>query len=115
MEKTIQNIDPTKIEQINAMDFVIFPSLFEGFSFAMLEMQAASLRILCSDSIPKEINLTGAVNFLSLKESPVEWAQTAIDLQSKKNPNIDISAIADEGYDINIIAKNLENFYLSLT
>lgn len=100
-------------ELLTAIDFVIFPSFFEGFSFAMLEMQAASLRILASDKIPPEINITGGVYFKSLEKNAEEWAETTISLSKYKRTDVDISNLYKQGYDIKTNAKRLEDYYLS--
>jgi glycosyltransferase involved in cell wall biosynthesis len=100
-------------ELLTAIDFVIFPSHFEGFSFAMLEMEAASLRLLASDRIPPEINITGEVYFKSLEEDAEEWANTAISLSHYNRAYVDINNLYKLGYDIKTNVKRLEDYYLS--
>lgn len=97
-----------------AMDFVIFPSFFEGFSFAMLEMQASSLRILASDNIPKEINICGSVYFKSLDDSKEDWAASALSLAQYDRRSLSVDEIYSKGYDIVDNANKLASFYLSL-
>ena len=97
-----------------AMDFVIFPSCFEGFSFAMLEMQASSLRILASDSIPQEINICGGVYFKSLNDSKEDWASSALSLSQYDRQSLPVDEIYSKGYDIVSNANKLASFYLSL-
>ena len=98
---------------LTAIDLVIFPSLFEGLSFAMLEMQASSLRILASDRIPKEINITGEVFFKSIDDSPEAWALDALRLSKYDRNSVDIQPMYDKGFDIEENVKTLENYYLS--
>ena len=99
---------------LTAMDFVVFPSLFEGFSIAMLEMQASALRIMASDSIPKEINVCGSVFFKSLTESKEDWAAEVLSLSDYDRENLPIDKLYTAGYDIASNARDLEAFYLSL-
>lgn len=103
-------------EVLQAFDIIVFPSLFEGFSFAMLEMQASSLPIVCSDVIPSEINLTGDVCFLSLNESPAIWADKVWEIKEsyKRISKNGAKIVSEKGYDIKETAKKMENFYLNL-
>ena len=98
---------------LTAIDMVIFPSLFEGLSFAMLEMQASSLRILASDKIPEEINITGEVYFKSIEDGPKDWADVALSLSKYDRNNVGIQKLRDKGFDIRDNVKTLENFYLN--
>jgi len=100
-------------ELLIAIDFVLFPSLYEGFSFAMVEMQAASLRILASDSIPPEINITGEVYFKSIDDSAAQWADRAIELVNYDRSRVDIKALFDHGLDIQANVENLQRFYVN--
>ena len=60
-------------EYMMAMDCMIFPSVFEGFGFAILEAQATGLYTLMSDTIPDDVVLTDIVKVLSLSEDALEW------------------------------------------
>ena len=97
-----------------AMDLVVFPSLYEGFSFAMLEMQASSLRILASDTISSEINIIDCVYFQSLHDSAKVWASRAMGLCQYDRQSISVEKLYARGYDIGHVSKRLESFYLSL-
>lgn len=59
----------------SAMDVLIFPSLFEGLSIAGIEAQASGLKIIASDSIAKEMDISKSVDFISLKESNCLWCE----------------------------------------
>ena len=59
---------------MQGMDLFLFPSLFEGLPVVLVEAQAAGLKCLISDSITKETDITGRIEFASLRESPEEWA-----------------------------------------
>ena len=99
---------------LQAMDLIVFPSHYEGFSIAMVEMQAAGLRILASDCIPQEINITGNVAFKSLNDTPEQWAETALSMLNYNRGSAAISKLADYGLDINESVKRLENIFLAL-
>lgn len=61
-----------------AMDFLIFPSLYEGMPGTVLEAQAAGLPCLIADTITAEVQLTELVQAMSLNASAQDWAQKAI-------------------------------------
>ncbi|WP_282937455.1 glycosyltransferase family 1 protein [Paenibacillus sp. RC67] len=95
---------------MQAMDLFLFPSLFEGLPVVMVEAQAAGLRCFVSDAITKEADITGRVQFLSLKESAEAWAGRIL---SSSYEHEDTSALLqDHGYDTNSMAKWLSDYYL---
>lgn len=56
------------------MDFLVFPSLYEGLPGTIIEAQAAGLPCLVSANVTGEVGITNLVTFYSLKQSPEEWA-----------------------------------------
>ena len=59
---------------MQGMDLFLFPSLFEGLPVVLVEAQAAGLKCIVSDTITNETDISGRIEFVSLKESPDEWA-----------------------------------------
>ncbi|OJU75698.1 MAG: hypothetical protein BGO09_12315 [Bacteroidetes bacterium 47-18] len=60
---------------MQACDYFLFPSLFEGFSVAFVEAQASGMYSFISDGIPGEsVLLKENVMVLSLKETAAAWA-----------------------------------------
>lgn len=57
-----------------AMDYLVFPSRFEGMPGTIVEAQAAGLPCLISDTITEEVKVTELVRFASLCDSPESWA-----------------------------------------
>lgn len=95
---------------MNAMDLFLFPSLFEGLPVVLIEAQAAGLNCIVSDSITKESDVTGRLEFISLQNSPDYWANIIL---SKTYEHYDTSKLLREsGYDTNSMASWLENYYL---
>ena len=101
-------------ELLQAMDMIVFPSRYEGFSVAMIEMQAASLRILTSDAVSPDINITGEVYFKNLNDGVESWADEAIKLSKYSRENIDVNILREKGFDIHAEAEKLRKYYLSL-
>ena len=64
---------------LSAMDVFLFPSLFEGLPFTLLEAQANGLPCVISDSITEEaVLLKEKILRLSLEESGSKWAKAVI-------------------------------------
>ncbi len=61
-----------------AMDFLVFPSLFEGLPGTIIEAQTAGLRCLISENITKEVQITELVKGYSLDKSAAEWAECVL-------------------------------------
>ncbi|GHT80699.1 hypothetical protein FACS1894125_0020 [Actinomycetota bacterium] len=57
---------PTPSDYLHAMDVFIFPSHFEGLPLAAIEAQANGLPVLASDAVPREVDLSGDVQFLPI-------------------------------------------------
>ena len=62
-----------------AMDFMIFPSLFEGLGIVVIEAQATGLYSIVSDEVPKEACLTDIVEYKSLNDSAKLWAKRVME------------------------------------
>ncbi len=69
-----------------AMDVFFLPSKFEGFGIACVEAEAAGLPCVVSDRLPKEVDITSNVIFVSLDQSAGFWADKIIACMEKR-PN----------------------------
>ena len=65
---------------MSAMDVFIMPSYYEGFGISLIEAQTNGLTCFASDRVPREVDVTGNVNFLSLDDYNV-WANSILDCQ----------------------------------
>ena len=81
---------------------------------ATIEAQASGLKCLLSDTIPKEVDITGNVEFMSLGNSPREWAEKIKSMLPYKRENTK-QKIIDAGYDIKTTVDYLTKFYLKLS
>ena len=78
-----------------------------------IEAQATGLPIFASDSISPEHKVTELMSFLSLEQSPAEWANHILTTLKKTATRRDMSReLAAAGYEINSAAKELEGIYL---
>lgn len=57
-----------------ASDLLLFPSLYEGFPYVLLEAQAASLHSIVSSAVTTDIKLTDTVHFADLNANDEQWA-----------------------------------------
>ena len=95
------------------MDFFVFPSIFEGLGIVVIEAQANGLICYVSDVIPKEVQITNLVKFLSLKNEFKFWAKEILSVENRKHSN-EIIQIQKARYDINSEVKKLKNIYIKL-
>lgn len=57
------------------MDYLLFPSLYEGLPGTIMEAQTAGLKCLVSDTVTPEVKISDLVNFYSLNRTANEWAE----------------------------------------
>lgn len=98
-------------ELLNAMDVLLFPSLYEGLPVVFVEAQANGLKIVASDTISKDSMLTNDIITLPLSQSSIEWAHKTIDFTGKKSRNNNFKALRDQGFDMQSNVKELEKTY----
>jgi len=100
-------------EYYQAMDYFVFPSLYEGLPGSVVEAQTSGLKCIISDVIADEVKLTNLVSTKSLKENPTSWADFVIKTRNYSRVNMS-DAIKDAGFDVKAKAKEMEKFYLNL-
>lgn len=100
-------------ELLQAFDLFVFPSIFEGLPVTVIEAQAAGLKCILSDTITKEVDITGNVDFVSLNKSSKEWAYEVLKYKDGYARGSTNELILKAGYDIKDTAKQLEEFYLN--
>ncbi|QAA21576.1 glycosyltransferase family 1 protein [Sporolactobacillus terrae] len=97
-------------ELYQAMDVFTLPSLYEGLGMACIEAQCSGLPCVLSDRVPKTARINKNVKFLPLEESCENWAKA---LAKSKGERKDYSKrVAEAGYDIDAVTKELEAAYI---
>ncbi len=94
-----------------AMDYLVFPSHFEGLPGTIVEAQAAGLRCLISDTIAKEVVVTELVETMSLQKSAKEWADYVLKNQTYDRQR-NVTELKEAGFDVKSQVTKLQNFYL---
>lgn len=96
---------------LQGIDLFLFPSLFEGLPVVLIEAQAAGLQCIVSDSITTEADVTGRLQFISLKESAKQWSDRIV---SANYERVDVSeTLRKNGYDTTTMAKWLSDYYMN--
>jgi len=86
---------------LSAMDVFAFPSLYEGMPNTVIEAQATGLPCVIADTITREADITGLVEYLPLV-NPEYWAQRVI--EAAKDPRRDtLSDLIHSGYNIDSV------------
>jgi glycosyltransferase involved in cell wall biosynthesis len=94
---------------LQSLDLFLFPSLFEGLPVVLVEAQAAGLNCIVSDTITVESNITGRIDFISLKMSPKYWANKILTSSYEHKDTSEI--MQKNGYDTETMSKWLSNYY----
>lgn len=99
---------------LQEVDFMLFPSKYEGLGIVLIESQLAGVPAFISNTIPKEADL-GLCTVLNLEDSAEVWAKK-IDryIREKKYNNCLDKNIANK-FNIKETSKELERIYFKLT
>ncbi|MEC3966149.1 glycosyltransferase family 1 protein [Flagellimonas halotolerans] len=100
-------------ELLQVFDLFLFPSLYEGLPVTLIEAQASGLKIVASDTITNEVDITGLITFCGLTDPIDHWAEEVDKNLTYKRKNM-LSSIVQGQYDIVENAKNLQEFYLKI-
>jgi len=95
-------------------DLLLFPSLAEGLGMVAVEAQAAALRVLASDTTPREcIVLPDLIEFCSLEEPPAHWSERALQLINlpRPDPFSSFDAVRRSPFSIDNSAQSLIQLY----
>lgn len=94
----------------SALDYIVFPSLYEGISISLIEAQISGVKILASDTIDKNTDISKNIKWLSLKkDSASDWSNKILKIPKEREADY----LTLEEYDIKNIAKKIQQIYLS--
>jgi len=103
-------------ELMQGSDLFLFPSVGEGLGMVAVEAQAAGLRVLASDAVPKECSVVpGMVTFKPLSDGAEDWAKDAIALLKMDRPDSLVSnrGVEDSPFSISTSLQDLIEIYSS--
>lgn len=95
----------------SAFDCMVFPSLHEGLSLVLIEAQTSGLKVFASDNVAKETDMTGMMEFISLKETDKQWAEYIEKGKCARNTKIEK---IEEKYDAKRVAEYMSKVYIQL-
>ncbi len=93
---------------LSAMDVFVFPSFYEGMPNTVIEAQATGLPCLIADTITREANITGLVEYLPLTVDPLIWADKIRTCTKKRVGQKEV--FEQKRYDINSTVTDFTNF-----
>lgn len=102
-------------ELMASADYMIMPSLYEGFPVVLVESQATGLKSIVSDQISQEVDLgLGLIKFLPLN-SKKDWVDRLLAPKKlKKDRDVIVNTLKEKGFDAATNAQELSQFYKSL-
>ncbi len=99
-------------EYYSAFDCMLFPSLYEGVPFTLVEAQASGLPIISSSNVTKVVNITNCVEFLPIHKSIDLWIGRTMSILSGNTDRINNSEkMNGSDYDIRVTIKKLTDIY----
>lgn len=98
-------------DYLSAMDVLIFPSRYEGMPLVLIEAQANSLPVICSDVITDEAICSKQVFKCKLNCGYTEWLNTFSDFLNKRTRREDYNVMKQTDFDISVCASEMLKIY----
>ncbi|MEQ7238558.1 MULTISPECIES: glycosyltransferase family 1 protein [Enterococcus] len=92
---------------LSIMDVFLLPSLYEGLPMVGIEAQVSGKKMVFSDTISRDIDLTPNTHFVSLNDPVTKWAEIILE---KPYDNKRTSKLAE--FDVSNTVKQMEKIYL---
>lgn len=96
---------------LNMMDYIIFPSRYEGLPISLVEAQANGVPVFYSDSITSEIKLLNTSMAFSITDNSDDIANKILKTNATENRAAATETLRDEGYEKQDVVEQLYNFY----
>lgn len=108
----LTNIQDTS-RYYSIFDLFLFPSLFEGLPFVLVEAQTSGVKIIASDTITKEINITNSIKYLTLIKNEKYWSEYILEEKgnTKEIREKLYLSMKESIYDIKYEIKKIEKIY----
>lgn len=98
-------------DYLQAFDFFIFPSTYEGLGIALIEAEVSGLKCIISNRVPEEADLkSGLIIRKQLSDKPVIWAKAINDaLNHERESNL--IAAKQAGFSLDDTTNSLFTFF----
>lgn len=96
---------------MQAMDFFVMPSLYEGLPFVLVEAQAAGLPCVISDTINDDAVICPSTRKVSLTLNASEWAEEIVKVSEKYIRKDTSDYLIEKGFSITNTVEYLESVY----
>ncbi len=98
---------------LKASNVLLFPSYYEGLSVVLVEAQATGIRCVVTNSLAKEtVICENQMILVPLQKSAKEWADIVLNEKSD-NREYAVDIMKEEGWDVSVNAKWLQDYYLN--
>lgn len=91
---------------LRSSNVLLLPSLSEGLGLSVIEAQASGVPCVVSDTLPREVDISGAVTFMPLSKTAAQWADAVI-AASKQQILDPASCVRSAGYDIEVASQKV--------
>ncbi|ACB62076.1 glycosyl transferase group 1 [Exiguobacterium sibiricum 255-15] len=99
---------------LQAIDIFVFPSRYEGLGIVVIEAQAAGLKSIVSENIPKEAFISDLVESISLSTEKKIWVEKVLKHSNNYQRKDMSQEIQKNGYDKRNSSKRLREIYLNI-
>ena len=94
---------------LSAMDVFVFPSLFEGMPYVLLEAQNNGLPIICTKNIDPSVQITDLIQRVDIKDEAA-WIQALLTTNHSERQSYD-NEVKLSGYDLASLADLMAKVY----
>ncbi len=94
---------------MNAADVLLFPSIHEGLPLVVIEAQLCGLKVLASDTLTTEMNISGNIKYIPINSTD-EWVEEIGSL----NFNYNREFTGDNSYSVDVQVKGYFDYLKSL-
>lgn len=113
LEKTVHlyGVKRNINEIMQGLDVLVVPSIREALGIVNIEAQVTGLPCVVSDVIPREVDVTGKVTFVSLEDSLENWSRIILQALTESKREDRSNDVINAGYDIRNTAKIIDEIY----
>lgn len=99
-------------EYLNAMDFFVFPSLYEGFGISLIEAESNGIPIIASDNIPQIARVCPNSEYLPLGSNYNFWAEAIEKRMNNQRTVENFDIISQHGFNLVDTAEAMRQLYI---